>query len=49
MPMPRVRFTVRRMMVVIVVAAVIVGGWIELGRYRERLRKRSFEYSQAAR
>jgi hypothetical protein len=46
--MPRVRFTVRRMMLVILVVAIAVGGWIEAGRYRLWLRRRGSEYSRLA-
>jgi hypothetical protein len=48
MRLPRVRFTIRRMMLVILVVAIAVGGLIETGRYRIRLRRRSSEYSRIA-
>jgi hypothetical protein len=48
MRMPRIRFTMRRLMVAVVLIALALAGWIEAGRYRERLRRRSFDYSQTA-
>jgi hypothetical protein len=45
MRLPRVRFTMRRLMVAVILIALALAGWIELGRYRFRLRMRSVDYS----
>jgi hypothetical protein len=45
MRLPRVRFTMRRLMVAVILIALALAGWIELGRYRFLLRMRSVDYS----
>jgi hypothetical protein len=45
MRLPRVRFTVRRMMVVVAIVGVLIGGWIAGERRREEFDRLARKYS----
>src|SRR4051794_8604286 len=48
MRLPRVRFTVRRVMFVVAIVALILGGTAEGVRRRERFRRKAQEYARTS-